>query len=955
MFLFMARDHLARGGRSTSAIRSLGMNHLAGATSPYLLQHAENPVDWYEWSDEAFERARAEDKPLLVSVGYSSCHWCHVMAHESFESTSTAALMNELFVNVKVDREERPDVDAVTMEATVGMTGSGGWPTTVFMTPAGRPFYAGTYFPPEPRHGIPSFPELLRAVAETWRERRDDIERQAERIDSTLRSTAGTAPSTEPLTSSLLSEAARGIAATFEPAFGGFGRAPKFPAASTLELLLRRGDESSLAMVTATLDGMAAGGFYDVVGGGFHRYSVDDRWLVPHFEKMLYDNAVLASTYLHAWVVTERARYRQVVEETVDYMLRELALANGGLASAQDADTDGVEGLTYTWTPEEAEAVGLTRELLEPFEHGRFIVRGELDPELRDRVLARRDSRQQPFRDDKALASWNGLALAALAEAGYRLERMDWLDAARGLGEFLLGSLSAEDGRLLRSRRDGRASGFGFLDDYANVAHGLIELHVATGELRWLLEARRLALSAVELFEDAEHGGFFLSPEDGDPRVPRTKDLQDTPIPSGNSMLAHVLLRLSRIWGDDELERHAVSVFRLAEPALRRAPGFFAWMLCGLDLWLSSPREIAIVGDVDAPVARAALDSFQPRTVVAIGPSDEVPLLAGKPLVGGKSAVYVCERFACQAPVTEPEEVHVVMRVCLMIEGQEGVTWDDWVRLAHLTEEHGLEGLFRSDHYTAIIRADADALDAWATLAALAAITKRIRLGTLVSPATFRHPSVLARMAVTVDHISGGRVDVGMGSGWYEREHEAHGFPFLDGEEAIRALRRAGRGRRALVDGGSVRPRRPRVPAPRSAGAPTARAAAAPTARARRKGQAALRRARRPLCDGGEHARRTERRAARAEGRARSCVRGPRPRSRDARLLRDDGVLHRRDARRRPRARRTVPGDPRRRHRSGDAHRGAPRPLARRDRGRGRRADRRARAISASRGSSSST
>ncbi len=635
------------------------MNRLAGATSPYLLQHAENPVDWYEWGDEAFERARAEDKPLLVSVGYSSCHWCHVMAHESFEAESTAALMNDLFVNVKVDREERPDVDAVTMEAAVGMTGSGGWPTTVFMTPDARPFYAGTYFPPEPRHGIPSFPELLRAVSETWRERRDDIERQAQRIDGALRSTASSGPSTGLLTSALLAEAAGGIAATFEPAFGGFGRAPKFPAASSLEFLLRRGDERALEIVTATLDGMVAGGFYDVVGGGFHRYSVDDRWLVPHFEKMLYDNALLASTYLHAWVVSGRPRYREVVEETIGYLLRELALPGGGLASAHDADTDGVEGLTYTWTPEEADEVGLPREALEPFEHGRLIVRGEFEPELRASVLAERNRRLQPFRDDKALASWNGLALAALAEAGYRLERAEWLDAARGLGEFLLGPLSAPDGRLLRAIRDDRTSGFGFLDDYANVAYGLIELHVATGELRWLLEARRLAQLAVELFADDQAGGFFLSPADGDPRVPRTKDLQDTPVPSGNSMLAFVLLRLSRLWADDELERRALSVFRLAEPALRRAPGFFAWMLCGIDLWLSPPRELAIVGDVESPVARAALAPFRPQSVVAVGPSEEVPLLAGKELVYGRPAVYVCERFVCRAPVTEPEEVAV--------------------------------------------------------------------------------------------------------------------------------------------------------------------------------------------------------------------------------------------------------------------------------------------------------
>jgi uncharacterized protein YyaL (SSP411 family) len=635
------------------------VNRLAGATSPYLLQHAENPVDWHVWGDEAFERAAAEDKPVLVSVGYSSCHWCHVMAHESFEDPATAAVMNDLFVNVKVDREERPDVDAVTMEATVGMTGSGGWPTTVFMTPEGKPFYAGTYFPPEARHGLPSFRDVLGAVAETWRERRSDVERQAGRIDEALRSVAEAPASREPLTSSLVSEGARGIARTFDRAFGGFGGAPKFPAASTLELLLRRGDEESLAMSAATLDAMSAGGMYDVVGGGFHRYSVDARWLVPHFEKMLYDNALLAATYLHAWVVLGRDRYREIVEETVGYMLRELALPDGGLASAQDADTDGVEGLTYTWTPEEAAEAGIAAELLEPFEHGRFVVRGELDPGLRASVLERRTTRPQPFRDDKAVASWNGLALAAIGEAGYRLERDDWLHAARGLGEFLLGPLSDSEGHLRRATRDGRISGPGYLDDYANVANGLIELHVATGETRWLLEADRLARLAVELFGDKELGGFYLSGADSDARVPRVKDLQDTPTPSGNSMLAWVLLRLSRIWGDDDLERRAVSVFRLAEPAIRRAPGAFAWTLCALDLWLSPPREIAIEGDVSAPVARAALAPFQPNTVVAVGPADEIPLLEGKDLVGGRTAVYACERFACRRPVTDPAELEV--------------------------------------------------------------------------------------------------------------------------------------------------------------------------------------------------------------------------------------------------------------------------------------------------------
>jgi uncharacterized protein YyaL (SSP411 family) len=355
--------------------------------------------------------------------------------------------------------------------------------------------------------------------------------------------------------------------------------------------------------------------------------------------------------------VTGEPRYREVVEETVEYVLRELALPGGGFASAQDADTDGVEGLTYTWAPEEARAVGLPEELLEPFEHGRFVVRGRLDPGLRRTVLAERSTRVQPFRDDKALASWNGLLLGALAESALRLERADWLEAASSLGDFLLGPLSSPDGRLLRSLRDGRVSGPGFLDDYANTAFGLLELHVATGEPRWLLEGRRLALLALELFGDDRQGGFFLAPADGDRRVPRTKDLQDTPTPSGNAMLAWVLLRLGRIWGDDELERRAVSVFRLVEPALRRQPGFFAWALCGLDLLLSPPRELAIAGPVGSPVARVALAPFQPRTVVAVGPTDDVPLLAGKGLADGRPAVYVCERFVCRAPATEPSEL----------------------------------------------------------------------------------------------------------------------------------------------------------------------------------------------------------------------------------------------------------------------------------------------------------
>ena len=629
------------------------MNRLAGETSPYLLQHAGNPVDWYPWGDEALARARDEDKPVLLSIGYAACHWCHVMEHESFENAAIAAVMNEHFVSIKVDREERPDLDAVYMEAVVALSGQGGWPMTVFLTPGGEPFYGGTYYPPEPRHGLPSFPQVLAAIAAAWRDRRDEVATSAAQLVEAVGRSSSLRPSTKPLTGQVLADAVRGLRTSFEPAFGGWGRAPKFPNAPVLEFLLRRDNDDARIMVTKTLDEMAAGGMYDVLGGGFHRYSVDDRWLVPHFEKMLYDNALLAAAYLHGWLVTGNERYREVTRATVEYMLRELLLPEGGFASAQDADTDGVEGLTFTWTEEE----GALAELLEPFELGRSIIRGDIDEATRARLFELREQRPKPLRDDKAIASWNGLALAALAEAGRRLERPDWVEAARSLGSFLLGPLSGEDGRLRRSRRDGRTSGPGYLDDYANVAHGLLELHVATGELRWLEEANRLARLAVELFADDEHGGFFLSPSDGERLVARTKELDDHPLPSGNAMLAHVLLRVARIYGDDELERRGVAVLRLVRPALERAPAAFGWALCALDLHLSPPRELAIVGPVESDVARAALAPWQPNTVVAVGQTDDVPLLAGKPLVDGKPAVYMCERFACRAPVTDPAEL----------------------------------------------------------------------------------------------------------------------------------------------------------------------------------------------------------------------------------------------------------------------------------------------------------
>jgi uncharacterized protein YyaL (SSP411 family) len=633
------------------------MNRLAGETSPYLLQHAANPVEWYPWGEEALRRARAEDRPILLSIGYAACHWCHVMAHESFEDENTAALMNELFVNVKVDREERPDLDSLYMDAVVAMTGHGGWPMTVFLLPSGEPFLGGTYFPPESRHGLPGFRQLLVAVSDAYRERREDVARQAGTLVEALQQSAAALPSADPLTETLLGEAERGLRRQFDPEWGGFGGAPKFPPASALEFLLRRhhrtGDEETLAMVTRTLYGMAAGGMYDLVGGGFHRYSVDERWLVPHFEKMLYDNALLAPVYLHAWVVTGEERHREVAEATLDYLLRELRLAEGGFASAQDADTEGIEGLTFTWTADE----GVPAEFLQPFEHGRSILRGELDEELRRRLFELRERRPKPLRDDKAIAAWNGLALAAFAEGGRRFDRADFIDAARELAEFLLGPLSDEEGRLHRSWRAGRARNPGYLEDYADVTNGLYELHVATGELRWLLEANRLARLATDLFADEERGGFFLSPADGEQLVARKKEFDDHPTPSGNSMLAFVLLRLGRIWGDDELERQAAGVFRLIRDTLPRAPSAFGHALCALDLYLAPPRELAVIGTAKDAIAQAALAGFDPNAVIAFGPSGEVPLLAGKELVEGRPALYVCERFACRAPITEPSEL----------------------------------------------------------------------------------------------------------------------------------------------------------------------------------------------------------------------------------------------------------------------------------------------------------
>jgi uncharacterized protein len=570
------------------------------------------------------------------------------------------------------------------MEAVVALSGHGGWPMTVFLTPDGRPFWGGTYFPPEPRMGMPSFRQVLVAMADVYRERRGDLERQADQLVDAIRAASDRRASPEPLTSGLLSSALSTLRNQFDSAHGGFGGAPKFPPSATLELLLRlhaaHGAPGALDMARLTLDRMAAGGMYDQLGGGFHRYAVDTIWLVPHFEKMLYDNALLASAYLHAWAIEGEARDRRVVEETLDYLVRVLRLPEGGFASAEDADTEGVEGLTYTWTPEEIrELVGSeSAERIERRygveEGGNFEGRSILflaDPDVDDAdaravLLEARDRRPQPLRDDKALAGWNGLALAAFAEAGRRLERPDYVRVGRELAEFILGPLSREDGRLWRTFRAGQAKIPAYLEDYADVAHGLLELYWTTGELRFYEEADRLARLAVELFGDEERGGFYVDAPEGEGLVARRKELDDHPVPSGNSMLAFVLLRLARISGDAELERRAVSVFRLAYPLFERAPHAIGWMLAALDLHLAAPREIAVVGE-SAELRRAALEPFAPTAVFAFAEGAEdpalerIPLLAGKAPVNGEAAAYVCESFACQAPTTDPAALRAAL------------------------------------------------------------------------------------------------------------------------------------------------------------------------------------------------------------------------------------------------------------------------------------------------------
>ena len=670
-------------------------NRLANETSPYLLQHKDNPVDWYPWGDEAFAKARAEDKPVFLSIGYSACHWCHVMEHESFENEEIAALMNKLFVNIKVDREERPDVDSIYMAAVQAMTGRGGWPMSVFLTPDGKPFYAGTYFPPEDRGGMPAFPRVLESIADAYHNRKEEVLGTTQQIVQYLREQSAARSALEPLTRDLLGDAYRALSPSFDWEQGGIGRAPKFPSPMTYEFLLRYWHESRdpppLRMVELTLQKMARGGMYDQLGGGFHRYSTDERWLVPHFEKMLYDNAQLASLYLHAYQATGNADYRRVAEETLAYMEREMHDPAGGFYSAQDADSEGEEGKFFVWTKLEIDlALGpelgrVARAHYGVTEAGNFEgknilwrprddkeVARELDipveelrrsiAQAREKLLAERSKRIAPARDDKVLTSWNALAMRAYAEAGAALDSSHYIDVARRNAEFLFESLVNDEGRLLRTWKDGRAKLKAYLEDYAFLIDALLALYEATFEQRWLEEAERLATSMIDLFWDEPQGVFFDTGRDHEQLVVRPRDIFDNATPCGGSAAALALLRLAAFTGNVDFHRRAVSSLRSVREFLARMPAGFANWLCALDFYLSTPKEIVVIGSRDDAATRSLLDvayrRYLPNRVIAGAdspvPDGVSPLLHDRSLVDGRPTAYVCEHYACRQPVTEP-------------------------------------------------------------------------------------------------------------------------------------------------------------------------------------------------------------------------------------------------------------------------------------------------------------
>src|SRR3954454_8781819 len=647
-------------------------NRLAGETSPYLLQHKDNPVDWYPWGEDALGRAREEDRPILLSIGYSACHWCHVMERESFEDDATAAYMNEHFVPIKLDREERPDLDAIYMEACQAMTGQGGWPLNVFLTPEHVPFYAGTYFPPDDMRGMPSWRRVLEAVSNAWRDRRDEIRAGGDRLAQRLPGGALLTPDHDPIDAAGLDHAVTALTHLYDEHYGGFGGAPKFPPASTIEFLLRRGE---IRMTTHTLTAMAGGGLYDQVGGGFARYSVDERWLVPHFEKMLYDNALLARAYLHGWQVTGEELFRRVASETLDWALREMRGEEGGFMSALDADSEGEEGRFYVWSLDELRSVlgddadaaiayfGATED--GNFEGRNILIRGEQEPERLNEIRAKlydaRARRVWPGLDDKRLTSWNALMISALADAGAVLERDDYLDAARACADFLLRDLRGDDGRLLRTWKDGQAKRNGYLEDHAYLVEALISLYEATFEPRWFAAARELADFTIEHFADGQSGGFYETADYHERLLARRKDLEDNPIPAGNSSAAYGLLRLGALTGEHEYEQRAVSVFRLLHKVAFRHPQAFAHLLQAMDFHFASVKEVALVGDDLAPLERTVRSRFRPHIVLAGGEGNGVPLLEGREPVDGHAAAYVCENFACKRPVTEPSELEALL------------------------------------------------------------------------------------------------------------------------------------------------------------------------------------------------------------------------------------------------------------------------------------------------------
>jgi uncharacterized protein YyaL (SSP411 family) len=661
-------------------------NRLAEQSSPYLLQHADNPVDWHAWGPEALTLAAERDVPILLSIGYSSCHWCHVMAHESFEDPATAEFMNEHFVNIKVDREERPDIDAIYMEAAQAMSGHGGWPLTAFLTPGQVPFFAGTYFPPEPRPNMPSFTQLMESIAEVWEKQRDEVDERSDQLIQQLSMTARLKAPDDPIAPASIEKALESLRSSYDPKLGGFGGAPKFPPHSVLEFLLGRPDAADRELALETMRKMAAGGIHDQIGGGFSRYSVDSRWHIPHFEKMLYDNALLARSYLHAWQLTGEDGFTSVCRDTLDWMLEEMQMPEGGFASALDADSidsDGhlEEGAYYAWDIDEL------REVVESaapghigdlflywgvIDHGEFEGKNvlfvnaperrppeDIYEEVRRAVWQRRQTRPRPARDDKRIASWNALAIAALAEAGAVLDEPRYSVAAVECAEFIERELALEGGRMRRSWTESGPGPSGYLEDHAYCAAAYLTLYEMGGDERWFTRARELADATIEHFEDSELGGFFTVASDHEQLLVRRKDIEDNPIPSGNSAIALVLLRLTALTGEQRYRESATRCLKTVQRIAGRLAMGFGHALQAIDFHIGPVREIALVGPDDSRAAlhAAVLEDYRPRTVVAsrLDAADSaVELMLDRGPIDGLAAAYVCENFACELPVTDP-------------------------------------------------------------------------------------------------------------------------------------------------------------------------------------------------------------------------------------------------------------------------------------------------------------